>query len=581
MTLSRRLPIPIRRREFTIRVDGQVLPRSEHLLSLWINNSVNRIATARLVFQDGSASDGDFPLSNADTFKPGAEVEFLAGDSSESELLFKGVVEGHKLRVRSGAPARLIVDCKHHAVRMTVARHSAYFFDQSDSDVISRLFEQAGISADVSSTGVTHKQLVQFHATDWDFCLMRAQANGLVVLSKEDGAIEVKSAEATGDPVITLQYGATILDLDLELDSRHQYKAVKTVSWDMANQALIEKAAADPGLNSPGNIGSAELSEVMEQDEFRQQHSQVGEDELQAWADALWHYSQANRVNGRLKCEGIGSVKVGDVITLSGVGERFNGNAYVSAVRHDYDISQGWKTHFQVGGIEVLDDGKGNASASPSAGLLPSVNGLQIGIVVSNEDPDGEFRVRVRMPLVDNDDEGTWARVSCLDAGEERGVFFRPEVGDEVVLGFLEDDPRQAVVLGMLHSSAKPAPAEGSDDNHEKLLQTRSRMKLSFDDENVVMKLETPEGNSIVLSEQDQAIVLTDQHDNSITLNADGITLQSASALNLKADTDIKLESSASIEIKAGSELKLEGSAGAELSSSATTRINGSLVNIN
>ena len=99
---------------------------------------------------------------------------------------------------------------------------------------------------------------------------------------------------------------------------------------------------------------------------------------------------------------------------------------------------------------------------------------MQIGIVVSNEDPDGEHRVRVRMPLVSADEDGTWARVAVLDAGDERGFFFRPEVGDEVVLGFLSDDPRQAVILGMLHSSAKAAPLQGSDDNHEKVFQSRS-----------------------------------------------------------------------------------------------------------
>ena len=171
------------------------------------------------------------------------------------------------------------------------------------------------------------------------------------------------------------------------------------------------------------------------------------------------------------------------------------------------------------------------------------VSGLQIGVVVSNEDPDGEERVRVRMPLLSTDEDGTWARVASLDAGDERGFFFRPEIDDEVVLGFLNDDPREAVILGMLHSSAKAAPLKGSDDNDEKVYQSRSKMKLYFDDKNKVLQLETPAGNKITLSEQDKALKLQDQNGNKIEMTSDGIKIESVKALQLKGGTEMKMES--------------------------------------
>jgi uncharacterized protein involved in type VI secretion and phage assembly len=202
-------------------------------------------------------------------------------------------------------------------------------------------------------------------------------------------------------------------------------------------------------------------------------------------------------------------------------------------------------------------------------------------VVVSNEDPDGEHRVRVRMPLVSADADGTWARVASPDAGDNRGLFLRPEIGDEVVLGFLNDDPRQAVILGMFNSSAKPAPLEGSDDNHEKVYQTRAGMKLYFNDDTKVMSLETPAGNSIVLSEEDKAITLTDQHGNTIAMNADGITIESKKAITLKAGSEIKMESKTAFAIKGGTELKMEGASSAEISSSAVTKVKGSLVQLN
>jgi len=56
--------------------------------------------------------------------------------------------------------------------------------------------------------------------------------------------------------------------------------------------------------------------------------------------------------------------------------------------------------------------------------------------------------------MISTSDDGIWARISTLDAGKQRGTFFRPEIGDEVIVGFLNDDPRYPVVLGMVNSSA-------------------------------------------------------------------------------------------------------------------------------
>ena len=96
--------------------------------------------------------------------------------------------------------------------------------------------------------------------------------------------------------------------------------------------------------------------------------------------------------------------------------------------------------------------------------MLPAIGGLQIGVVSQlQDDPDGEDRILVQIPIIDNQEQGIWCRVSSLDAGDSRGAYFRPEIGDEVIVGFINEDPNDAVVLGMLHSSAKPAPITASD----------------------------------------------------------------------------------------------------------------------
>ena len=192
---------------------------------------------------------------------------------------------------------------------------------------------------------------------------------------------------------------------------------------------------------------------------------------------------------------------------VTGIGQRFVGKQYVAGVRHTF-ADGNWETDVAFGLCPDVYAATYPVTALPAGGLLPAVNGLQIGIVTALEnDPDGEDRIKVRLPLVSASEEGVWARLATLDAGDGRGTYFRPEIDDEVVVGFLDDDPRFPVVLGQLHSSAKPAPAAGSDDNNVKGYVSRSKLKLTFDDDKKVVVLETPEGNTLTLSEDGKKVV--------------------------------------------------------------------------
>jgi Rhs element Vgr protein len=573
---ERTLPVAAEHREFAIKVDGQAMPREHQLLAVSISSEVNRIASARLVYLDGNAASGDFPLGNADLLKPGKNVEISAGAGSSQDKLFVGIVVRMSTRVRESSAPQLVIECRHAATKLTVARRNKSWFDASDSDIIEELL--GGLAGDIETTSLKHKQQVQFHCSDWDFLLGRAHANGLLVGAQEDKIVAKKPA-VSGSAACTLQFGSTLLEFDAEIDARKQFSAVKSVSWDPAQQALIEVEGASPSFAGPGNLSGDDLAAVAAAEACELRHAAVVEAEAQAWADGEWLRSRVNKVSGRGKCEGLGSVHPGDVVTLDGVGARFNGDVLVTGVRHDYDLVQGWKTHIQFGGVDGLPPM--DIAMPPAGGLLAQVSGLQIGVVTSNEDPDGEHRVRVRLPLVSMNDDGIWARMASLDAGAERGFFFRPEIGDEVVVGFLDADPRRGVVLGMLHSSAMAAPFQGSDDNHEKGYVSREKMRLHFDDEKKVLTIDTAAGNSITLSEEDKSIVIADQNSNTITMDSEGITVESQKAITLKAGTELKLESGTGFSAKGGTELKLEGSASAEISSSATTTVKGSIVQIN
>jgi len=301
---------------------------------------------------------------------------------------------------------------------------------------------------------------------------------------------------------------------------------------------------------------------------------------LKAWADAKLLKSRLAKIRGRVKIQGDGKVNPGDIIALAGVGDRFAGNVMATAVRHE--IAKGsWYTDIQFGQSPDWYSVEMEIDEKPASSMISSIQGLQIGIVTALEnDPEGEFRIKVRIPVISNTEEGAWARLATPDAGNNRGIVIRPELGDEVIVGFINNDPRDAVVLGCLHSSKNVAPVEAKDDNHQKGWITRSEMKIILDDEKKSILIATPAENKILISEEDKSILIQDQNGNKIQINSDGILMESIKDIIMKATGDIKMEG-INIESKANAAFKAQGSASAEISSSATTTVKGSVVQIN
>lgn len=564
----------------TIISGGTEVSKQYQLLSIIVNKEVNRIPMATLVYTDGEPSKQSFELSGKADFEPGKEIEIKAGYSSDEKLLFKGIVIKHSIRVRNKSSV-LIIECKDKAVKMTAACKNKYSLDTKDSDIIEELIDTYGLEKDVATTTVTHKQIVQYNCTDWDFMLCRADVNGLLCIPN-DGKLSVAPPEFGGDAALTIQYGATVHNLDAEIDARLQYKSVKGSVWNYTDQELVKDTEAeDPGVPDAGNLSADTLANVIGESEYRLFNSaKIEEPELQAWVNAAMMKNRLAKIRGKVTTDGTADVLPGQLIQLNGVGDRFEGKLFVTGIRHQ--ITEGlWQTTFQFGINPEWFVQTYNVQQPLSGAMLPAIQGLHIGIVTQLEsDPDGEDRILVKIPVINNDEDGIWCRVSTLDAGDKRGTFFRPEISDEVIVGFINNDPRHAVVLGMLNSSAKPAPLTAADDNHEKGYVSRSEMKMIFNDDKKSFTLETPGGNKFIITEDEKKIHLEDQNGNKITMNEDGIKIESIKDIILKAAKDINAEG-VNINIKGSAQTKVEGSSGAEVSSGGTTNVKGSIVNIN
>ena len=565
---------------YDIKVNGNKIPQEFKKETIIINKEINRIPTAKIVIVDGSAAEGKFAASNSGLLVPGNEIEILAGYESDNKTLFKGIIIKHSVKIRN-SNSILTIECKDKAIKLTVGKKNKYFTDRiKDSDVIDMIIDQHGLTADIEDSGHTHKELIQFETTDWDFIVSRAEVNGKLVIT-DDGTIAVKKPEFGSTPVVSLVFGATILELDAEIDARHQLKAVKTKAWNSDDQAVAEAEAANPSVSLNGNITADSLADVIGLNEYVVKHGGAIEDgELQNWGKALWLKHQAAKVRGRVRFKGIEKVKPGTIVEIGGVSDRFNGKCFVSGIQH-YISAGDWQTEAQFGLNPEWFSAEQKISMMPASGLLPAVSGLQVGKVTQLEkDPDGRSRIKIFLPVINNSEQGTWARVATLDAGNERGSFFLPEIDDEVIVGFINDDPRDAVVLGMMNSSAKPAPLTAEDANNEKGFVTRSKMKMIFNDDKRSYVLETPAGKKIVVDEDAGIMKLEDEHGNKILMNKDGITIESCKEIKMKAATDLKIEA-INAEIKASAAVKLEGSGSAEMRSNGMLTIKGSMVQIN
>ncbi|WP_149274955.1 type VI secretion system tip protein VgrG [Pareuzebyella sediminis] len=564
---------------FTILLDGNKMSDQFKVMSIVVQKEINSITKATILLQDGSAAEQGFTTSNTEELIPGKQIEIQAGYQNDEETIFKGITIKHSIKVRKNVSV-LVVECRHEAIKMTTKLKNNYFHDMKDDEVADQLCRDHGLNLESDTARFTHKELVQFNCTDWDFIACRAEENGYWITTFEGTKIGFKAPDFAQQPILTLAYGATIKELDAEIDARNQFEALKSVSWNPADQETINTEAQDPGVPAIGNIEATDLATATANSELELRHSALQETELQTWANGILQKQRLSKIRGKLKIDGIHSPLPGQLIELQNVGERFEGKVMVTGVRHHIEKGN-WETFIQFGESTERFSEKFKLEQPLAGGLLPAVRGLQIGVVTNLEDPDGEERIQVRLPMVHESDEGAWMRLCSLDAGENRGWVLRPEIDDEVIVGFLNADPRFGVILGKVHSSKNTAPFTATNDNHEKGYQSREALKLVFNDDKKSILLETPGGHKFSMSDDEGSISIEDSNGNKLVMNSDGIEIESIKDIKMNASVHLKMESGANAEISGGAMAKFEGSAGAELSSGGATTVKGSILQLN
>ncbi|MDZ8104385.1 MAG: type VI secretion system tip protein VgrG [Nostoc sp. DedQUE12a] len=524
----------------TILNDGSTMNPEYNVMSIDIIKEVNKIPIAQIILLDGDATKREFAISNTDFFKPGNNIEIklrYEGDRQNEATVFEGIVVKHSLQSdRYGS--LLTVDLKDAAIKLTHQRKSAVFREMADNEIINDIIKPWKLEiTSIATTKPKHKEMVQYYCTDWDFIVSRADVNGHWVLV-DDGKITVEEPNLKGLPKHTFEYGISdIYEFEMSADICHQYASVESTAWDVKTQTISPPQKAKNISLNQGNLKAEELAKTIGADKYQLIGSgQIDEQERQIWADAKLLKSRLSMLNGRLKVPGFADIKPGEVMEIAGISKRFNGKTLVTAIRHQVN-EQGWQTDIQFGlSADFFAQQNHNIIDIPAAGLVPAIHGLQIGIVDKYEgDRDKQFRVKVRIPSIEKDGI-IWARLASLDAGNERGIFFRPELGDEVILGFINDDPRQAIILGAVHSekNALPPGFAVTEKNNKKGIVTKKALKILLDDENKLIELSTPKGNILKLSEEGKGINLTDENGNAITMDDKGFKIESTKDITIQ-----------------------------------------------
>ena len=165
---------------------------------------------------------------------------------------------------------------------------------------------------------------------------------------------------------------------------------------------------------------------------------------------------------------------------------------------------------------------------------MKEVHGVSPAVVIDNQDPDGMGRVKIRIPKVSDE---SWARIATLMAGANRGTWFIPEVGDEVLVAFEQADARRPYVLGALWNTTNRPPQTMDSSNNKKVLRSRNGVKVTLDDHDGQegFLVETPGGQTITMKDGHGSIEITDSNGNFVKLEPRGITVNASAKVTIQA----------------------------------------------
>ncbi|MBV8755915.1 MAG: phage tail protein [Deltaproteobacteria bacterium] len=183
-----------------------------------------------------------------------------------------------------------------------------------------------------------------------------------------------------------------------------------------------------------------------------------------------------------------------------------------------------------------------------------------IGLVTDNKDPSKLGRVKVKFPVVSQQDTTWWAPIIMLGAGKNRGWFFIPEVDDEVLVLFEHGDFTRPLVVGALWNG-KDKPADKNDgQNTRRLIKSRQGSKFTFDDDKGTITLEDGTGKGKITIDAANNKIIIEALDGDVCFQSPaGDTKIVAKAAELKAQSNLEIHAGSAMSWGSDSDVKING----------------------
>ncbi|TMQ06869.1 MAG: phage tail protein [Deltaproteobacteria bacterium] len=196
-----------------------------------------------------------------------------------------------------------------------------------------------------------------------------------------------------------------------------------------------------------------------------------------------------------------------------------------------------------------------------------------IGIVTDNKDPSKLGRVKLKIPILSEQDTTYWCPIIMLGAGKNRGWFFIPEKDDEVLVMFEHGDLNRPLVVGALWNGKDKPPDKNPGGNPRRVIKSRLGNKITFDDDKEQL---------IIEDGVQKGKITIDAKANKITIEAiDGdVCFQTPKDDMTIVAKSIELTAKTNLEIHAGDAMAWGAGGSATIKSSSTT-LSGSKVNTN
>jgi phage protein D/phage baseplate assembly protein gpV len=562
---------------FELRVDGAAVEPlvAADVIELDIHEEVGRHGRLSMLVQNWDPDARAVRYSDSGPFKPGAAIAVSLGYHSELSTVFDGVIAALTTHFPQDGQPVLRVEGRAKSVLMDWPARSRQLADASDSDFAAAIAADYSLSADAAD-GVTRRFVVTDRVSDWTALKDRAAELGWVAFVRGDELVFRPPADKQ-DPV-ELDYTRSIIELELTEDLSRAIDSAVGVAWDLDS---LEAQESEQGASASNlDTGDRQRPDAAIGDAgwpLRtarvESPATAAADEADARAVATQRAAALALYAGSGMVAGEPALRCDSWVTINGVGTRMSGPHYVTAARHRFSAGS-YRTEFQVGA---------------PAPLVPpersTARGLLLGVVEALDDPESLNRVKVRLRWRADGGDGVWARVSNLDAGDGYGAVVTPNVGQEVLVGFVDGDAATPVVLGSLYNGTQQPPVViDADTNAVRAIVTPDGHTIRLEDgDSAAVTVQSGKGHSVVLNDKDSEVVLTHKDSgNAIRISSDGIEL-TAKQGDVKVNSDsgtISLDSQ-KLEGKASGPSKLESSANFDVKASGSLSLKGSMVSIN